>query len=987
MVSKQAFEELKRRYEGFLERSSTGIFKATIAGRFLECNASMARILGYEDPAELLGLDLRSLYLNKEDRERFLVDLAEQGRLINYELLLRHRSGRSIHVLENVFLVQENGRTSVIEGTIVDITAIRQAEQEQRSLNNSYRQLMHHVRDGILVVQGGTVRYANPAAEELLGPSLHTGADPTAILGEERMQRIGRMKDGGPAEHLGIVEVDGREMVIMADPMNFLGQWAVQLTVKDPEQQRSLSEERTRARMAEEVNSVLRKEIQEHRRTQEELSRSRRFARGLVDSSLDPIIAVDQAGCIVEFNPAAEVKFGYEAHEVIGRHAAMLYVDEAEHDRVQTELTQHGAYAGEVRNRNRDRGVFVSFLAASRLFDENGRILGSMGVSRDITQAKRDQEVLRASEEQYRDLFENATDLIHSVDAEGRFLYVNRAWRTALGYTEEDTKRMTLLDIVVPAQREVYGRLLRQILEEGKEVPVDATYMAKDGRKVHVQGNSNARLVEGRPPATRTILRDVTAARVAEEEIREHQARQRALFESGEHMFWTVDRRLALTSFNLGYATMVERLHGVRPEINRDPDRPRSKFATEEYHSFWEDRYAEAFEGRAVRFDTDVLDAGGERVCNEIFLSPIFDKDGTVREIFGIGHEITEQRVAEHLVRDQSARLNSIFGSTANMMVWTLDHRFKVTSFNDYFVNASRENLGLDLHVGDDMVALIKSVVATPGDKAIMAHCDQVLAGEPQQFEVSLKDATGGIIWLETFLNPILLDGKVIGISGLAYGITDKKKTERSLLESLHEKEVLLKEVHHRVKNNLQIISSILNLKDSVVGDDPKMRELLRETQDRIRSMAFIHESLYRTKNFSSIDLADYIDSLSRNLMMSYSVSGQVELERDLEPVLLGLDQAIPCGLILNELISNALKHAFPGGAKGRIRIALKAADDKISLAVTDNGVGLPPGFDPKKHANLGLQLVHTLIDQLDGRISSDTGTGAAYLITFDRIK
>ena len=986
-VSRQEFEELKRRYEGYMERSLAGIFRATIAGRFLECNSSLARILGFNDPQELLGVDLRSLYVNKEDRDRFVVDLTEKGRLINYEILLRHRSGRTIHVLENVFLIEEAGRTSIIEGTVIDVSAIRQAEQEQRSLNNSYRQLMHHVRDGIIVLQEGQVRYANPAAEEMTGSSTLSGTEPDDLLGEVIMHRLRNMKEGDGPVDLGTLTLDGRNLLAMADPMVFMGRWAVQLTLKDPEQQRSLSQERSRARMAEEVNTVLLNEIEEHRRTQEELSRSRRFARGLVDSSLDAIIAVDQAGSIVEFNPAAEVKFGYESSEVIGRPATLLYADELEYDRVQAELARHGAYAGEVRNQDRDRKVFVSFLAASRLFDENGRLLGSMGVSRDITQAKRDQEVLRASEEQYRDLFENATDLIHSVDVNGRFLYVNRAWRNTLGYDEGDLRGMGILDIVDPGEREAYGQLLRRILEEGQELIVDATYIAKDGRRVRVMGNSNARLVEGRPQATRTILRDVTAARIAEEEIREHQARQRALFESGDHMFWTVDRRLALTSFNMGYASMVERLHGVRPELNRDPSRPRAKFATEEYHAFWEDRYQEAFAGGPVRFETDVRDVKGARVCNEIFLSPIFDPSGTVREIFGIGHEITEQRAAENMVREQAARLNSIFGSTANMMVWTLDDALKVTSFNDYFVSASRENLDIELRLGVDMAALMKGVVPLPDFKNVMAHCERVLAGEPQQFEVPLNDRSGSTIWLETFLNPILLDGRVTGISCLAHGITDKKKTERSLLESLHEKEVLLKEVHHRVKNNLQIISSILNLKDSVVGDDPKMRELLLDTQDRIRSMAFIHESLYRTKNFSSIDLADYIDSLSRNLMMSYSVNGQVELERDLEPVLLGLDQAIPCGLILNELISNALKHAFPNGAKGRIRIELKAHEERISLAVSDDGVGLPQGFEPKKHANLGLQLVHTLIDQLDGRITSDAGKGAAYLITFDRIK
>jgi two-component sensor histidine kinase len=274
--------------------------------------------------------------------------------------------------------------------------------------------------------------------------------------------------------------------------------------------------------------------------------------------------------------------------------------------------------------------------------------------------------------------------------------------------------------------------------------------------------------------------------------------------------------------------------------------------------------------------------------------------------------------------------------------------------------------------------------VADARYKPFVERYRAALAGTPQQFEVELRNRAGRPLWVENFLNPIRVNGEVVGISCLAHGITDKKEAQRKLLESLHEKEVLLKEVHHRVKNNLQIISSILNLQTGYVGDDPRMLDLLRDSQGRIRSMSFIHESLYQNKNFSSIDLAGYIDGLSRNLMLSYSLSGKVDLVKDLEPVQLGLDQAIPCGLILNELISNALKHAFPEGRPGLIRIGLRTKDRTVTIHIADDGKGLPQGFDEARDANLGLELVHTLIGQLDGRIERTTGAGVGYFITFE---
>jgi two-component sensor histidine kinase len=149
--------------------------------------------------------------------------------------------------------------------------------------------------------------------------------------------------------------------------------------------------------------------------------------------------------------------------------------------------------------------------------------------------------------------------------------------------------------------------------------------------------------------------------------------------------------------------------------------------------------------------------------------------------------------------------------------------------------------------------------------------------------------------------------------------------------------------------------------------------------------MSFIHESLYQNKDFSSIDMATYIDGLSRNLVMSYSLSGKVTLERDLQKTELVLDQAIPCGLILNELISNALKHAFPNGKEGRVHIGLSTEENEIRITVSDNGTGLAEGFDTERDGNLGLELVHTLVEQLDGRLEVSSGQGVTYLLTFGR--
>ncbi|HNU58236.1 MAG TPA: histidine kinase dimerization/phosphoacceptor domain -containing protein, partial [Flavobacteriales bacterium] len=284
-------------------------------------------------------------------------------------------------------------------------------------------------------------------------------------------------------------------------------------------------------------------------------------------------------------------------------------------------------------------------------------------------------------------------------------------------------------------------------------------------------------------------------------------------------------------------------------------------------------------------------------------------------------------------------------------------------------------------------VGFMRAHVADGAAEPAIAKFIAARNGTPQQFEVELRGDEDRAMWVDCFLNPIAGADGVQEISCMAYGITDRKEAEIKLRQSLSEKEVLLKEVHHRVKNNLQVISSILSLQTAHVDGDERILELLRVSRDRIRSMSFIHESLYQNKDFSSIDLATYIDGLSRNLVMSYSLTGNIQLERDLKRVELVLDQAIPCGLILNELISNAFKHAFPNGRAGKVHIGSNLVGNQVSITIADDGAGLPEGFHTDKDGNLGLELVHTLVEQLDGKLDVKTGPGVSYLLTFERYR
>jgi PAS domain S-box-containing protein len=285
---------------------------------------------------------------------------------------------------------------------------------------------------------------------------------------------------------------------------------------------------------------------------------------------------------------------------------------------------------------------------------------------------------------------------------------------------------------------------------------------------------------------------------------------------------------------------------------------------------------------------------------------------------------------------------------------------------------------------------------ATDGSPIAHEQCWMALAlktdREYNGHEIVIERPDGQRLTVLAYANPIHDEaGTLLGAVNVLVDITDRKRTEMALRDSeerlkvaLHEKEVLLKEIHHRVKNNLQVVCSLLRLQCDTI-EDPALRELFYESEHRVRSMALIHETLYQTSNVARFHLAPYLRTLSAELFRAYGVDPQrIALTIRIDEVVLPLDAAIPCGLILNELLSNALKHAFPNGGRGDIRIELQATTDRqVLLRVADTGVGLPEGFDVCQTGSLGLQLVSALAEQLQGVIAVERGGGTALTVTF----
>ncbi|WP_424356997.1 sensor histidine kinase [Methanocella sp. MCL-LM] len=334
---------------------------------------------------------------------------------------------------------------------------------------------------------------------------------------------------------------------------------------------------------------------------------------------------------------------------------------------------------------------------------------------------------------------------------------------------------------------------------------------------------------------------------------------------------------------------------------------------------------------------------------------------------------VTVEEVKETL-QDTQRLMNDVIAQSPDAICIS-DIEGTAVIVNDAFVKffgVSRQDVTGKANIFDDTLRL-----NVPGYELARLHQGETVA-------IPVVKSHDGKLYLSVKLYPTYLSsGTISGYVVSAEDITERTIAEQQIKASLEEKKILLKEIHHRVKNNLQIVSSLLNIQASYVTDQIAL-DCFKESQQRVKSMALIHEKLYQSEDLSRVNFSEYISNLSTYLFRSYNVCPDtVSLDIRVEKITMDIDMAIPCGLIVNELVSNSLKHAFPDGRKGEVSITLTRTGDRYILAVGDNGIGFPPEIDFRNTGSLGMQLVSTLVTQLEGTIELDSTMGTKFIISF----
>jgi PAS domain S-box-containing protein len=374
-------------------------------------------------------------------------------------------------------------------------------------------------------------------------------------------------------------------------------------------------------------------------------------------------------------------------------------------------------------------------------------------------------------------------------------------------------------------------------------------------------------------------------------------------------------------------------------------------------------------------YETQRMRKDGKIVDVSLTISPVKDTSGEITGDSIIARDITEHKRLESLLEESEERYRRLFETASDGIVLLEKREGKITHANPAAEKmlgyTSKESIGnslQDIGVSLDM-----------GDfQTTTQHLNQ--SGIINYTDVPVTTKSGQHIDTDIYL----VDRARLVQCNIR-DITERKQAEERIHASLREKEILLKEVHHRVKNNMQVIIGILDLQASSSGN-PELTGMLNESQSRIRSMALVHEKLYGSKDFARIDMAGYLRTLSQDLFQSHKINpGRIDLIIQTDGVHVDINKAIPCGLILNELISNALKHAFPGDRQGELQIIIREEKNtEMEIVVRDNGLGLPDNVDIHQPRTVGLHLVNGLVkNQLKGQMEVRRDNGTEFRIKF----
>ncbi len=734
-------------------------------------------------------------------------------------------------------------------------------------------------------------------------------------------------------------------------------------------------------------------------KNERDLYESEERFRLLSESSLEGIV-LSANNVIIDTNEQFVKMFGYNSrNEAIGKN-----LDELVHPKdialVLEKLKEPNPEPYEVTCLKKD-GSPVIVKSKGRLLPFRGRTI-RISVLSDITEQKRNEENLRESEERYRHLFKNNMAAVFRSDVDGSLLEINQALADIFGYASlEEIKKAKAQDLYYSTKdREKY---VAELKKNGFVKNFQMRMKRKDGGEIWIM--ENVQLVKDSRTGKEFIegtLIDITETKRMQQTLLEREQNYKSLIEHTPDGILIHDEKGEVLFAN----PAALRLTGIA-SLDNIADKNLFGYVLPDFHEKIRGRKEDMEHGKDVPFmeiqirrpDGKIVEAetktsritylgkpAVEVVLHDIALQRQMERDKLRLQIEEESNRELKREIASHIRTRQRLNANQkyirLLIDSSLDMIFACDQEGKITEFNTsaqkIFGYTTEEVMGKDISI----------LYADKGHSDRIGELifqDGNYTGEAEHIKKNKET-------FSAFVNASLLKndkGEIIGTMSISRDITLIKEAEDQLKKSVFEKELLLKEIHHRVKNNMQVISSILKLQSAYVKDK-KTVELLNECRNRISSMAFIHATLYMKKDFANINFSEYVSNIASNLQQSYvTTDKKILLRTDVPDFNLHIDDAIPCGLIINELLSNAFKYAFDGRKKGTVGISVKVKKENIILAIWDDGSGFPKTIDYKNTNSLGLQLVNSLAEQIGGKLMMETekDKGTQFIIAFQKSK
>jgi len=888
-------------------------------------------------------------------------------------------AGRTAQYLGCIYLligIISAVRLSKIKGTSLTIEISRSFG----FIEANYKTLVEMASNAIMSVDNkGTILTWNPAAAKIFGYSVSeaTGANvidfifprESALLLNSELQKLARAK-GQTAE-------SGHKLELVAR----------RKTGEDFPAEVSMAMKKV---SGEWLGTFIIRDITERKRAEEALRESEERWQFALEGAGDGLWDWNAQTNQVYFSHKWKAMLGYGDDEIgntLDEWDKRVHPDDLE--RTYAELNRHlegraPVYVSEHRVLCKD-GTYKWILDRGKVISRTpeGKPLRVIGTHSDITERKKAAEALKESEEKYQSLFDNAEiALFRTRISDGKLIEINERYAQMAGYSNTENCLAEFNAADAYADPNTRKELLRILQEKGSVTDYGAEIIRRDGTRIWILFSATIFPEQGFLEGS---IVDITERKRMEEALLLSQEKYRTLVEKAfEGIIVVHDRKIVFAN---------PRVHEI---IGYSRDQIEAMAFSDIVHP----------DDREAVIDRHLRRLKGDQI-EEVYSIRLYDQQSNIKwaqasfalidwegkqAVLAFLTDITDLKRAEQAIRESEYKYRTLV-ETLQEGIWVIDKEGYTTYVNPRMA----QMLG---YTTEDMIGrplfsfMLESAVANA--KTNMERRAQGIK-ERHEFEFLRKDGSTIYTLLET--GPLTDEkGNHIGAIAGITDITERKQAEEKLAESalqlvtsnkelrsaLADKEVLLKEVHHRVKNNLMVISSLLNLQMRRTTDQ-EARESLRESDARIMSMAMIHEQVLRSGEYAAIDFTSYINDLLTNIRNSLAPYNQdVRLTVDVEPgIIIGLNQAVILGMIINEIASNSFKHAFQDCEKPEVSISCRRSEDQVQLSIKDNGVGIRDEVDVDDPSSLGIRLVNILVKQLDGTIKYGRDNGSKFTIMF----